>query len=719
MQRSLYFGTLTVLLASGAGAQSPIAAPNPAESDEAPAALQRIEVTATKRPADVRDIVGSVSAETGRSLERSGAQGLDEFIKLTPGVQILQEGHDLQKMSIRGLSSSSQFVTQTTGIFIGEAAFTDPYYPRVSPDVNPFDLSTVEILKGPQGTLFGGSALNGAIRYTPVKARLGQTEFKYFAQFDQIDQGGGGLTVGTAANLPLGTTAAIRLTALDRKIPGYVDNTAAGTADANHGTQRAYRLQATWQPADRLTFEALYWKQSTQMAGLPWVDNLDGRLIDASQLTNGKSDTDFDLATVSARYAFDSFDLLATASRTSKTADQRVDNSVSTFLLGLPDARLNTLVNTTIKGTAQELRVVSRNDSPLKWLGGLYRQTSQVHELGDNRLYEAYGGLPADTSLLSFPADIKATETALFGELGWRTTPALELIAGGRYHRNTVSGRIDVTIAPDVLSNAGRVSETQFDPKLGLRYDLGPSVQLWALASKGYRFGGLNTPTAPGVPSTYKSDHLKSYEAGIRTEWPASGLQADLTLYTIDWKNPQTYTDDPSGFFAYVENVGKVHGKGAEVSVRFAPPTLKGLSVRAAGAYNDLKTATPFTVPGSSVAPVGTRWPAATRWQSSAQVNYETRLGEWRGGVTGTYAYTGPAPSDLLNTFTLYGYETFDLMFNLRPAGRSAWPEIGVGVMNLKNVHAPVSAQAAAPGLTDRVFYNPPRTLTLRLSGQF
>lgn len=724
MHNPLLSGSLALFFATGAVAQQastpPAPAPAASAADAETGGIQRVVVTATKRQSYVRDIAGSVSANTGGELERAGSQQLEDFIKLTPGVQLSQEAPDQQRVSIRGVAANSQLITQTTGIFIGEAPFTDAYLPRVSPDVNPFDLSVVEVLKGPQGTLFGGSALNGAIRYVPMKPKLGQSGFKYFAQYNKVSHGEGGVTVGGAANLPLGESAALRFVALDRRIPGYIDNTSTGVRDANSGRQNAYRLLATWQPTARLTLEGLVWRQDTDMDGWPITDNLDGRLVDAYQQAPGWSKTGFELATVSATYAFDDFDLLLTGSRSGKTARALQDNSPAAGLLGLPGASLATAADTEIDGTVAELRLTSTMGGAFSWIAGVYRQTTEVNELGDNLLAADYGPFPAGTSLFAFPARVKATESAVYGEVAWSPMKDLELTFGGRYHRNETSGDISVRTLAGTVTNAGEVSDSGFEPKVSARYTLSPQVQLWALLNRGYRFGGLNTPLSPGLPSTYRSDQITNFEVGLRTEWLKRRLQADVTVYKLDWKNPQNLTY-PDPLTNYIDNVGQVDGQGVELALQWAPEALRGFTARASAAYNDLKTATPFTLPGGAVAPAGTRWTAASRSQTALDLSYETGFGAWTGGVDLRYAYVGRAPSDLANTYTLFGYETVDLMFTVRPSAGSAWPTLSLGVTNLGDTRALVSGlKSGSPApFADRAYYNQPRTAVFRLSGSF
>ncbi|HZP12420.1 MAG TPA: Plug domain-containing protein, partial [Nevskiaceae bacterium] len=205
-----------VLICALRGAQAQEAAQEPATTDkpldtipvtpqsdkkeELPAAteasgatqLQEVVVTSTKRVTPLRKIAGTVNVLSGEDLEREGIQSLDQIVQQVPGVNLTDEGTGGQqkRVTIRGISTPLG-ANATAGTLLGDIPFSDPFLPKVQLDPNPFDMATVEVLKGPQGTLFGGTGLNGLIRYVPELPQLDGVHVKYYTQFLSYPGNGG------------------------------------------------------------------------------------------------------------------------------------------------------------------------------------------------------------------------------------------------------------------------------------------------------------------------------------------------------------------------------------------------------------------------------------------------------------------------------------------------------------------------------------------------
>jgi len=239
--------------------------------------LNDVTVTSSKRKASVRDTPGSVGVVTGSELEKSGAAGLQDYLKLVPGVTLPEIGNELSTPIIRGISTSivPGSTQATTGIFLDETSLSDPFIPASVPDINPFDLERVEVLKGPVGTLFGADSLAGAIRYIPRKPQLGEFDAKMLAERYSVADGGTiSSTLGGEVNLPLGSEVAVRVVGIYRRYNGLIDDldSRRDQADVDRSKQTSTRTIATWKPLDRLQFTALYQYQRTYRADESFAD---------------------------------------------------------------------------------------------------------------------------------------------------------------------------------------------------------------------------------------------------------------------------------------------------------------------------------------------------------------------------------------------------------------------------------------------------------------
>ncbi|HKY91549.1 MAG TPA: TonB-dependent receptor plug domain-containing protein, partial [Nevskiaceae bacterium] len=232
--------------------------PASAPQDGAPAqrGIEEIVVTATKREESVRDIPVSINATTGETLEKMGARDINDYIATVPGITLQESPNGDaggRKLTVRGVGPSEfngVSGNQTVGQFIGDIPMTDPYSNFVTPDLDPFDLQTVEILKGPQGTYFGASALNGAIRYVPTKPVLGEWGVRGFAEGLHIEDGATDGTYAAAVNVPIGETLAFRATGVLQNTPGYIDNLQRDDEDADSRRKWSARGGLRWQPSD-------------------------------------------------------------------------------------------------------------------------------------------------------------------------------------------------------------------------------------------------------------------------------------------------------------------------------------------------------------------------------------------------------------------------------------------------------------------------------------
>ncbi len=702
--------------------------------------IEEVIVTATKRAESSREIPASIIALMGDELEQAGAQGLTDIIKMTPGVTLTDDGQNARSVTIRGVARDAG-TTLTTGVLFGDVPLVDPYLPRVTMDPNPFDLATVEVLKGPQGTLFGGSALNGAIRYVPNQPDFENFGAKLFAHREDVETGGTGRVFGAAFNLPLGDTVALRLVGQSRRSAGWIDEYQLGEDDVNATEQDGFRLMARWQPIDRLELSAMKMRQHTFLPELSLSREPNDANGQARSDSPRRSPTTklFELLTLGINYDFDSFSVLSQSTRTRKFYDNFVD--VSRGVAGdNPPPALAADFDNESEGYMQELRFTSSGDGPWTWIGGLFWQQLALFEImniiaGEGAPLAALTGLPGlgnvsddEGNVLAarFSPDVEVRELALFGEVQREIFGWIELSLGLRAYKIESGGTV-TSSGPLALSgslpsgetetvNDATVEEKGLSPKFTAEFFVNDKVKIYTGVSRGFRFGGpqlLGDTVTTDVPEVYKSDSIWNYELGLRSQWLDNTLLADGTLFYLDWDQPQIYQVDETLINAYIDNIGRARSKGMELALQYLPP-IDGLTLTYSAAYTDTVAKADFTTQQGTEVKPGHRWPLTPKFQSSSSVSWQGSAGPWRGGVTLSHSYTGKAFHDLNHTNEIFGYENYDLQLFISNLAMPGAPNIALNVSNLKNRQAQTGVNANNTGT-----YTRPRTVTLRIATEF
>lgn len=725
-----------------------------AAADEGRESLETIVVTATKRAEDIRELAASVSAIKGEDLEKRGAQGQEEFLKLVSGVTFYNDTINANRITIRGIGADLN-TSNTTGVFIGDVPFEDPTLPRVTLDPNPFDLARIEVLKGPQGTLFGGSALNGAIRYVPQEPKLEEWEVKAFVQIEDVSQGDAGPIYGGALNVPLGQTAALRVVAFDRQSPGWIDDTGRGIDDVNEVDQYGGRVMGLWTPGDRWKLSAMAIAQDTQIRDLSVTDNTEGRLSRSNTPQASPVHPRYNLQTLGIQYEFDSFDALSQTSRTSKRFDARIDASRIGNLTPNPPPSVTIVNDNESTSFMQELRLTSNTgfDSDWKWLGGAFYRRVTLNEttdlLASNQslpippaVLEALAGFipglggtiteEGQLNLVRGEADpIVVTERAVFGETTAIFWDAFEATLGLRAFRTQSRSRVlfsGATAANQTLPNLqtiavkeGRLNEEGINPKLALKYTFNENVALYGAVAKGFRFGGAQVlvgTLTTDAPDFYKSDTVWSYEIGLRTQWLENTLFVDVTPFLVDWKDPQLQQADNTGLGSYFDNVGGSRSQGVEMALRYLTP-IRGLQLDFSGAYVDNVTTKPFTTSSGVDTQPGTRWPLTARWQTATTLSYLRPLfGNWVGVGSVIYATLSEAPNTLAYLDTVFGYETVDATLSFSNESILGRPELSLTLNNATDERGIISGVNNPQFPLDHNYIRP-RTLVARLAFSF
>jgi outer membrane receptor protein involved in Fe transport len=745
-----------------------------AKDDKEPTQLESVTVTATKRAKSLRDVPASIDSFDGAKLEAQGKMSLQDYLEEKPGVALNTISPGLIRIVVRGISTDVNPVTplpSSTGIFIGDAAFTDAYISNIQPDLSAFDLQSVELLKGPQGTLFGGAALAGAVRYILQEPVMGEWQARGFGQYVAPTGGSTAWTEGVALNAPLWSDSlALRLGYVRRNYPGVTDivrNPRQDNVDVGRGNQ--YRGILSWKPWDRFSAKLTHLQQDYDTPMAATTADTRERRENNKRVLPQPTNNDFSLDSLDLNYEFEAMKVVSLTSYNKK--NWYLDADATSALYGTPPDNFPAqqlgvfeIVQDDSKSWAQELRLQSTGDGPFQWLVGGYYWDYKLYFLifidtlahqqalgNDSLVGSVLAGLPIAlpaplsnpgnaTSILYAVSNVRASERALFFDLSQKLWNHLELSAGARLYRTNVHGGFFGTGALALAANNGQevhyedndITESGISPKVTATLHFTRNHSTYVQVARGFRFGGLQSvPSSPGnnVPPIYKSDKIWNYELGLRTSWLHNTLHADAAAFYIDYQNPQIQQTTTGVPLNYISNVGHAVSRGLETELRWLTP-LRGITLALAGGLTDAHTTVPFTAADGTEVPAGHKMPGAVASQYSGGIIYAApQIGILNLGASVDYNHLGKGYSDIQNNYAINDYGTINAGISL---GTFAWrlrPLLSFNVSNILDTTAAKYGQLSKPVLNppvpgfettyDTYLLNPPRTFTVRLSLEF
>jgi outer membrane receptor protein involved in Fe transport len=660
-----------------------------------------IVVTATRRATDLQDTALSISAISGAELQARGIDSVAEAISTVPGVSLLNDQPGRADITIRGVNTSSSSVSQsdvivnsTTAVYLNQLPVTSTV--SKTPDFRFVDMERVEVLRGPQGTLYGQSAMGGVVRYitnVPDPEGMAGGMSTYLSTTDR-----GGTNIGGDAyvNLPVTDTLALRVVGYAYNNAGFID--AVGVERGrNSNDENTYGARAAlrWQPSDRVTLDLNYLYHEVNLGniqaitstyaptGIPANNGFPSNFVQVStdrfvsqhiqptqliaHVFNGEVLVDFD-----------SFEAnLIVGHKTNDTSNE----FEAAELTGGSESLFNNTTLSETDSTTAEFRLVSKyEDSLIDWLAGVY--------------YEKAGGTIATLSILSGaprvfsptfrlnPGDrvidsgrqLDYEELAFYGELGVNFGAGVRFTAGYRYsdvknnYRWTFArGIFDAALGRVALLRVDQGAEEKVDTfRFNLEWKASDDFLIYGQASSGFRPGGFNPGNALSatvVPDfEYQSDTLWNYEVGVRSRF---GDIADLNVvgYHIDWNDIQLPTTQlVSPFYSATLNAGTARIRGLEVEGSLRPAS--GLDLTVAYAYTDAElTSIAPSIPGLGTPPgrVGEQLPGTARHQFTGIAAWTTGLAD---GIDLSsniiFRHIGSRTSALGDTLVAPAYETVD-----------------------------------------------------------
>ena len=604
-----------------------------AAATPAPAPTGEIVVTATRRSEAISKVPISISALSRDALDQRGIRNFDDIIRQTPGL-VINKTNTTTDIAIRGISSSVGYAT--TAVYIDDVPIQvralgyggGNVYPQV------FDLARVEVLRGPQGTLFGAGSEGGTVRFITEQPDLTRAHIYARGELAATQYGAPSGEIGVSLSEPLvHDTLAGLVSGYYRHNGGYIDRVSpclAGQAtcthtlvdrNANRDDNYVLRGALVWQPSAELkiTPSVFFQQVNANDTDDSWeaLSNYSAHQFANGNPVQGWGRDKFVLASINAAYTASGFDVIAVGSyfkrtdnfqRDYTTFDQSIFTGVAApFFAGQQAPAAFTIGQTNWTG---ELRLQSnRTDSPLNWtLGVFYTHDAQVSYQNvvdpSAPLYLGFPGVTAPVSgyeIYLQNATSLDEQAAVFGQMSYKLTPKLSLTAGLRYSHTKFSIIDDASglVTGPPVHDVGNQTENPLTPKFGINYQASPGTLIYASASRGFRVGGYNPQVGTGCaaqlasigypggrPQTYASDTVWSYEAGAKTRFGGGLGNIQASAYRIDWNNIQQSVGLLCGF-QFTANLGSARSQGFDIQFDIKPVT--GLTLGADIGYVDAK----------------------------------------------------------------------------------------------------------------------------------
>jgi len=614
-----------VLSACGgwAVAQSQAISSDSSASQSSSGGIEEIVITALKRETSLQETPISISAVTGASLANSGVQDLSHLTQSVPSLTFEDAGPAATRVTIRGIRSVGE---PTVGIYYDETPVSGAVGSGndaggSSPLAKLFDVQRVEVLRGPQGTLYGSGSMGGTLRVI-----FNKPDFNYEAAVDADAMNTSGSTGGYDAegmlNVPIiSDVLAARAVVYGEHMGGYVDNTYLNEKNINTYHNDGGRLLLRYLPFDDLTIDGSYFYQYVDGQDPTWYASA-GPYNTLAQTQATVTDR-LNIYNLTARWDLHRVVVTAVISDTErKTADTE---DVSAFLESYENnpgycfffqgggnpcspaqqTAFNAYVESkvpsalydvqTVYNPTGEVRLSSAGKNFLDWTVGGFYSDRTTHANNSEVLAD-----PSTGALLPQPQNNLYTrliydrleQVAGFGEGSAHLTDALTLTFGGRYFDYTrdVGGATPLGLNLVGAANAPfrQVDSAQHGwvTKTNLAYQFSNSLLIYATASQGFRPGGVNQVLGlPNALAPYQSDSLWNYEIGTKTSWLDNRLQLDIDGYMIDWSNMQVSGKTPNGAFSFITNAGAARVKGVEIDLTAAPLENLQLQANAAASH--------------------------------------------------------------------------------------------------------------------------------------
>ena len=545
--------------------------------------FDNVTVSPEKREAQILEVPASITAITGANIQDQGVTNIKDIAATIPSLSIIETGPGQQRAQIRGISSPLNL--PTIGTYVDEAP-VDVDSVGAGLDVRLLDLERVEVLRGPQGTLYGAGSMGGTIKYITADPRLDRPSFMVDGTLGWVADGTDTYKGSVVANLPLVKgKLGVRVLAGGEHSPGWVDYTALNEKDVNDGDSKTLRVKGLWVASEKLTASLMYQRQDSDYNGQPYADED----LNAPYLLDQPRQSTSDLTNLVLNYNFGAVTLLSSTGYLARSDHGVTDFSaiyVPLFaLFGFPPGTVDTVANISDSHAdlfTEEVRVASTGKGPLGWTAGVFFRDYKLD--GSNNSETTPNPLPFEIQTIQ--GQTKSQQFSVFGNADYAFTSRVSGTVGLRWFRDHREQTGETGIfAPPKPDPAQSGDFTSVDPRFVFSFRPAADTLIYASAAKGFRSGGFNGPLPCAIPTAFDPEKLWTYEVGSSVSTSQGRFVAQGSFYYNDWTDIQTLTLCPNVPVRATDNSGQASGKGVDLQITITP--LRPLKFTFSTNFND------------------------------------------------------------------------------------------------------------------------------------
>ncbi|MBL8269406.1 TonB-dependent receptor [Steroidobacter sp.] len=708
--------------------------------------VEEIVVTATKRETTMKDTPAAIGAISGDAIRESQAFSLESFARLDPSVQVNNRGVGDNQIIVRGIASSGK---PTVGLYFDEAVITGLGLDGGSdnqPNIQLHDMERIEILKGPQGTLFGAGSMSGTVRFITNTPDLEKQSFSFSGAAASVKDGNPFYQGEAVANLPIiDDKLGMRAVVWGDSGGGYIDQNRNGTQhdDVNDQSVWGTRLTLASQITEQFKVTVMGLYQESDADGSQYFEFSEGPYRNISP-TQEPFEDEIKLFSAIADYDAGFGTFTGTVSYMDRDLNFSRDSTptANRFNLGVDLAYHQAQE---ISNLSSEFRFASTFDGPLQFVTGAFyaEQKSTARNaalVADSATGLARCNFHADCVASGFARDdinsstgeVTIDQFAIFSETEYKFTDKFTGTLGVRYYTADIGQQTITTqslrhpvFSPvqtaDVLSLDEDTSENEMSYNFALAYALTNDTTLYSRVASGFRPGGANDSDAAAqqgviAPAKYESDTLWSFEVGAKSYFANRMFYTEVSVYRINWSDQQISVTDPGGTFVYIANAGKSYVNGVEFQLNGQPTDALSFNIGATYTDSRLSEDLPSTAQTSGFD--GDRIPYTPKWSFAGQVTYEVPFSSSLTGYASTnFNYRGVSYTNFNSQSDDYQELDSYLLVGVRAGVRVDGWDAGIFVDNVTDETPEIGLRVTGDGY--RVYTTRPLTAGVRVSKSF